>query len=367
MSLQRIRYLRASDGVKLAWAEAGAGPVVVKAANWLSHLEYEWESPVWRHWMRFCAEHFRFVRYDERGCGMTDWNADDLSFERRIADLEAVVDAANPIEPFTLLGISQGGSVCVGYAVRHPERVSRVILYGAYAQGWARRGTPEAAVEYDSITELMRIGWGRNNPVFRQIFTSRFVPEATDEQLAWFNDLCLKTASGPNAAKLFSSRAEIDIVGLLPRVQAPTLVLHAREDAAVPLSQGHLLASGIPNAEFVELDSKNHILLEHEPAWTRFTEAVLEFMDVHAQSAAEDPAFEALSPREREILALLTEGLGNAEIALRLSISDKTVRNHVSNVFDKLGVWTRAQAIVFARDRGFASQLPTANSATPKI
>ncbi len=354
MSSQLIRYLQASDGVRLAWAEAGTGPTLVKAANWLTHLEYEWESPVWRHWMRFFADHFRFVRYDERGCGMTDWNTADLSFERQLADLEAVVDAAACREPFTLLGISQGGAACVRYAARHPERVSRLLLYGAYAQGWARRTDPAPAREYDSITELMRAGWGRNNPVFRQLFTSRFVPEATDEQLAWFNDLCLKTASGHNAAELFQSRSETDIVDLLPQVKAPTLVLHAREDAAVPLSQGHVLASGLPNAQFVELDSKNHILLEHEPAWARFREAVLDFMGVAAPDDHEDPAFGSLSVREREILSLITEGLGNTEIAERLSISNKTVRNHVSNVFDKLGVWTRAQAIVFARDRGFA-------------
>lgn len=350
---QCIRYVRASDGVQLAWAEAGTGPVVVKAANWLSHLEYEWASPVWRHWMHFLAGHFRFIRYDERVCGLTDWDTADLSFERQLADLEAVIEAAHCQPPFTLLGISQGGPQCIRYAVRHPERVTRLILYGAYAQGWARRGNPDAEIEYNAISQLMRVGWGRNNPVFRQIFTSRFVPDASDEQMAWFNDLCLKTASGPNAAKIFSSRSEVDVVDLLPQVKVPTLVVHAREDAAVPLSQGHLLASSIGNAQFVELDSRNHILLEHEPAWARFTEAVLDFMDMAEPAGGEDAVFASLSPRERGILALITEGLGNAEIASRLSISDKTVRNHVSNVFDKLGVWSRAQAIVLARDRGF--------------
>jgi len=353
-SSQRIRYLKTTDGVRLAWAEAGAGPVVVKATNWLSHLEYEWESPVWRHWIQFFSSHFRFIRYDERGCGMTDWNTADVSFERQLADLEAVVDAADCPTPFTMLGISQGAPQCIRYAVRHPHRVSKLVLYGGYAQGWARRGDPDAAREYESITDLMRAGWGRNNPVFRQVFTSRFVPESTSEQLAWFNDLCLKTASAANAADIFQSRSEIDVVDLLPQVTVPTLVIHGREDAAVPISQGHLIAAGIPGAEFIELDSKNHILLEHEPAWARFKEEVLRFMDVPAQGEGEDPAFESLSLREREILALIAEGLGNAEIAERLSISEKTVRNHVSNVFDKLGVWTRAQAIVFARDRGFA-------------
>jgi pimeloyl-ACP methyl ester carboxylesterase/DNA-binding CsgD family transcriptional regulator len=351
-SSQRVRYLRTSDGVQMAWAEAGSGPLVIKTGNWLSHLEYEWESPVWRHWMRFLAGHFRFVRYDERGCGMTDWNVGDLSLARRLDDLEAVIEAANPQGPFTLLGISQGASLCAAYAARHPGRVSRLILYGGYAQGWARRDDGRHIREYESMLELMRIGWGRDNPVFRQIFTSRFVPEATDEQLDWFNDLCLKTANAHNAAELLRSRADIDVVDLLPKITAPTLVLHAREDAACPLSQGHLLAAGIRNAQFVELDSKNHILLEHEPAWTRFCDAVLVFMGIVPPSG-EDPAFATLSTREREVLGLITEGLGNAEIADRLSISNKTVRNHVSNLFDKLGVWTRAQAIVFARDRGF--------------
>ena len=351
-SSQRVRYLRTSDGVKLAWAESGAGPVLVKASNWLTHLEYEWESPVWRHWIRFLSQHFRFIRYDERGCGMTDWNVDDISPERQVADLEAVIDAAQIDRPFTLLGISQGGATCLRYAVRHPERVERLILYGAYAQGWARRGNEERMREGESIAALMRLGWGRNNPVFRQLFTSRFIPGGTSEQLQWFNDLCLKTVSGENAAALFLSRAEIDVVDLLPRVKTPALVLHGREDVIVPLAQGHLLASGIPNAQFVELDSANHVLLEHEPAWRRFCDAVLEFTGA-AAPAGEDPAFQALSSREREILALMTEGLSNADIAERLSISEKTVRNHVTSVFDKLGVWTRAQAIVFARDRQF--------------
>lgn len=354
MSRQRIRFLRTGDGVRLAWAEAGRGPTVVKAANWLTHLEYEWESPIWRHWIRFFTDHFRFVRYDERGCGMTDWNTQDLSFEKQLLDLEQVIDAAACQEPFTMLGVSQGGAQCIRYIARHPGRVSRLILYGAYAQGWARRSDPAGAREYDSIAELMRVGWGRNNPVFRQVFTSRFVPDATDEQLAWFNELCLKSASGETAADVFQSRSHIDVLALLPEVRVPTLVLHARGDAAVPLSQGHVLASGLPNAQFVELDSQNHILLEHEPAWTRFKDAVLEFTGVHGAPAGEDPAFATLSRREREILALMAEGLGNAEIAERLSISDKTVRNHVSNLFDKLGVWSRAQAIVFARDRHFA-------------
>jgi pimeloyl-ACP methyl ester carboxylesterase/DNA-binding CsgD family transcriptional regulator len=350
---QRIRYLRTSDGVKLAWAEAGSGPVLVKAANWLTHLEYDWQSPVWEHWIRFLAEHFRFVRYDERGCGMTDWNVGDVSFDRWVEDLEAVVDASEVREPFALLGISQGASVCIAYAVRHPERVSRLVLYGAYARGWGRRGDPEGEREYNAIVELVRLGWGKDNPAFRQIFTSRFIPGGTDEQVGWFNELCLKTSSPAVAAELLATRAHILVTDLLARVHVPTLVIHAREDMVCPIAEGRLVAAGIPDALFVELDSRNHILLEQEPAWERFKEVVLEFMGLEGTAAGEDRAFTSLSPRERDILAAIADGLSNAEIGERLAISGKTVRNHVSNVFDKIGVWTRAQAIVFARDRGF--------------
>ena len=350
---QRIRYLGTSDGVRLAWAEAGAGPMFVKASNWLTHLEYEWESPVWRHWIRFFTDHFRFVRYDERGCGMTDSKVGDLTLERWVEDLEAVVDAANPQEPFALLGISQGGPICVAYAVKHPERVSHLILYGAYARGAFRRDDPDRESFYRAMIDLVRLEWGNDNPTFRQVFTSRFIPGGTDEQLGWFNDLCRKTLTPEIAAQLLELRGALDVTALLGEVRTPTLVLHARGDAVAPIAEGHILAAGIPGAQFVELDSKNHILLENEPAWERFCDEVLEFMGLKHPTRGEDQAFASLSSREREVLSLIKEGLGNAQIADRLSISEKTVRNHVSNLFDKLGVWTRAQAIVFAIERGF--------------
>jgi pimeloyl-ACP methyl ester carboxylesterase/DNA-binding CsgD family transcriptional regulator len=351
---QRIRYLRTPDGVKLAWAEAGSGPPLVKAANWMSHLEYEWESPVWRHWIKFFTENFRYVRYDERGCGMTDWNVGDLSLERWIDDLESVIEASDPKGPIVLLGISQGSAASIAYAVRHPERVSHLILYGGYARVAFRRDEADRAIMYRAMIDLVRLGWGSDNPTFRQVFTSRFIPKGTDEQLEWFNDLCKKTTNAEIAARLLEMRAYIEVTDLLEKVQTPTLVLHSRDDDVVPISEGRILATGIPGAQFVELDSSNHVLLEHEPAWKRFCDEVLGFTGLNAISDPRgDPAFAALSPREREILALIAEGLANADIAMRLEISEKTVRNHVSNVFDKLGVWTRAQAIVFARDRGF--------------
>ena len=350
---QRIRYVRTTDGVQLAWAEAGTGPVLIKAANWLTHLQYEWESPVWRHWIRFFTDHFRFVRHDERGCGMTDWNVGDLSLARWVDDLEAVVAAANPQAPFALLGISQGAATCVAYAVRHPEQVSQLILYGAYARGTYRRGNPEKDRLYRALIDMTRLGWGSDNPAYRQVFTSRFIPGGTDEQIGWFNELCRKTTSPEIAARLLESRATIDVMDLLGKVQTPTLVLHSRDDDVIPITEGHILAAEIPGAQFIELDSKNHILLEAEPAWERFCDEVLEFAGLKNAPRGEDPAFASLSTREREVLTLIAEGLGNAQIAERLSISEKTVRNHVSNLFDKLGVWTRAQAIVFAHNRGF--------------
>ena len=349
---QRIRYLRTSDGVQVAWAEAGTGPTLVKAANWLTHLEYEWESPVWRHWIHFLATRFRCIRYDERGCGMTDWQVGDVSFDRWVEDLEAVADAADA-RKFILLGISQGAATCVAYAARHPERVSRMVIYGGYVRGAAVRSTGEDAREFAALVDLARIGWGREHPAFRRVFTSRFIPDATEEQIEWFSELCRKTTSPEIAGELLERRSRIDVTGLLDRVTVPTLVLHARNDGVVPLAEGRLIAARIPSAQFVELDSRNHILLEHEQAWQRFCDAVNEFAGVAAPGDHEDPAFATLSPRERAILGLMTDGLSNASIAEHLSLSEKTVRNHVSNVFDKLGVWSRAQAIVFARDRHF--------------
>jgi pimeloyl-ACP methyl ester carboxylesterase/DNA-binding CsgD family transcriptional regulator len=357
-SRQRIRYLRATDGVHLARAEAGTGPALLKAANWLTHLEYDWDSPVWRHWIQFLSAHFRFVRYDERGCGMTDWTIGDLSFDRWVADLETVADTIDT-KQFVLLGISQGAATCVAYAARHPERVSQLVLYGGYVRGAAVRGTPREAREFAAIVDLARLGWGRDHPAFRDLFTSRFIPDGTQEQIGWFSELCRKTTSPEIAGELLERRSRIDVTSLLDHVKVPTLVLHARNDAVVPFAEGRLIAARIPSAQFVELDSKNHILLEHEGAWERFCAAVSEFTGISIAADAEDPAFATLSQRERTILGLIAEGLSNASIAERLSLSEKTVRNHISNVFDKLGVWSRAQAIVFARDRHFRSDQPT--------
>jgi len=348
---QQIRFVKSTDGVQLAWAQSGRGPTLVKAANWLTHLEYETRSPVWRHWLEFLSQHFRLVRYDERGCGMSGWQPKTLTLEQWVADLGAVIDAAQPDGRVILLGISQGAAACVQYAIEHPERVAALVLYGGYARGANRRNAGAAADAFRAMVDLARIGWSRDNPVFRQVFTSRFIPGGTPEQLEWFNELCLKTTTGEIFASLYGARAGVDIEASLAAVRVPTLVIHSRDEEVIPVAEGRLLAAGIPGAEFVELDSRNHILLEDQPAWLRFQEAVLAFL--RPDRSADQTAFASLSDREREVLALIADGLSNTEIAARLDISEKTVRNHTSNLFDKLGVWSRAQAIVFARDHGF--------------
>jgi len=351
---QTVRCATASDGVRLAWADSGAGLPLVRAATWLTHLESDPASPVWQHWIAFLSGHFRFVRYDERGCGMSDWDVRDMSMERRVHDLETVIEAAKVTDPFVLLGISHGAAVCIAYAVKHPERVSRMVLYGGYARGLLRRGNEDAKRVFRAIIDLAPL-WGSDNPAFRAVFTSFFIPEGTEEQLRWFNELCRKSTSPDLAGTLLQARADTDISSELRQVRTPTLVLHARGDRVAPLSEGRLLASEIAGAQFIELESRNHILLEHEPAWARFKEAVLEFTGQAAPAVGPDRAFDALSPREREALGLLIQGLSNSSIAERLGISEKTVRNHLSNLFDKLGVWSRAQAIVFAREHGFSA------------
>ncbi|HEY3518597.1 MAG TPA: alpha/beta fold hydrolase [Gammaproteobacteria bacterium] len=349
---QSIHLTRSADGTAIAWAHAGDGPSLVKAGNWLTHLEYDAKSPLWQHWIRFFGDHYRIIRYDERGCGMSDRDVAELSLDACVQDLDAVVAAARPAEPFVLLGISQGGATAIRYAVAYPDKVSHLILYGAYAQGRAKMGDPEVEQTQRARIALTRTGWGQDNPVYRQLFTSRFIPAGTDEQLRWFNELCRITATAETAARILEFRMDIDVSGLLPQLSVPTLVLHARGDEAVPPAQGRLLAARIPGATLVELDSRNHILLEAEPAWTRFKEEVLAFTG-RAALAGGGELFRSLSPRESEILVRIAAGLTNIEIGRELFISEKTVRNHVTRIFEKLGVQSRAQAIVLAKDHGW--------------
>jgi pimeloyl-ACP methyl ester carboxylesterase/DNA-binding winged helix-turn-helix (wHTH) protein len=273
---QAIKYCRSRDGVRLAYAIAGSGPPLVKAGNWLHHLEYDWESPVWRHLLWGLAKNHTLIRYDARGNGLSDWEVDELSLDAWVNDLETVVEATG-VERFPLLGISQGCAISVAYAVRHPERVSHLVLYGGYVLG-AKKRTPDEKEKREAMLRLARLEWGSDNPAFRQLFTGNFMPDATAEQADFFNELQRRTTSPGCAARYMDATGDFDIRKLLPKVTVPTLVMHVRGDLMVPLESGSALAAGIPGARFVSFPGHNHFFLEHEPASTRFFEEVSVFL-----------------------------------------------------------------------------------------
>ena len=272
-----IHFCTAVDGVRIAHAEVGQGPPLVKAGNWLNHLEFDWQSPVWSPFLHAIAADHRLVRYDARGNGLSDWDVDDISLDAFVRDLECVIDAAG-VDKFALLGISQGCAVSIAYTVRHPERVTRLVLYGGFARGRRKRGSQQDIEGSDAVETLMRQGWGQENPAFRQMFTSLFIPGGTAKQMQWFNELQRKTTSSENAVRLRRAVDEIDIVDLLPQIKAPTLVLHCRNDAVQPFDEGRKLAAGIPGARFVALEGHNHLVLESDPAWSRLLHEIRSFL-----------------------------------------------------------------------------------------
>ena len=275
---QDIRFCTAPDGVQLAYSMIGQGPPLMKTGNWMTHLEFDLESPIWRHLYRELAKDHTLVRYDARGNGLSDRTADEISFDAFVSDLEVVADAAG-LTRFALFGISQGCAVSIAYAVRHPERVSHLILYGGFAVGFNRRARSAAQKEEDdALLTLMRVGWGKENPAFRQLFTSQFMPQATKEQADWFNELQRTTVSGEMAARMLTASGDTDVTALLPRVSVPTLVLHARDEARVPFEAGRRMAAGIPGARFVPLQGCNHLFLESEPAFGQFLEHTRAFL-----------------------------------------------------------------------------------------
>jgi pimeloyl-ACP methyl ester carboxylesterase/DNA-binding CsgD family transcriptional regulator len=359
---QAIRFITADDGVKLAYAGSGGGPALLKTANWLNHLDYDWRSPVWNHWFTLLSQHHTLYRYDQRGSGLSDRVDANLTFERQVADLEQIADAAAPGR-FALLGISQGAAVAIEYAVRHPDRVSHVVLHGGFARGWAQR-SPEALRAGRAMTEIVRVGWGAGTTAFRRMFAELLMPQASDEQVEWICELQRRTTTPEIAARIMEISGSIDVRHRLSQVRVPTLVLHPRRDAMVPFDEGRLIAAEIPGARFVELDSANHVLIEGEPAAERFRLTVGEFLGWQAEPPRRRAAdvrapceqLETLTGREREVLDLVASGASNQQIAERLSISDKTVRNHLTAIFDKIGVSSRSQAIVFARDHGVAGR-----------
>jgi len=275
---QELRFCVTADGTTIAYATSGSGYPLVKAANWLSHLEYDYQSPVWRHWWNGLSERFRLIRYDERGCGLSDWDAADVSFDAWVQDLEQVVDTAAP-KRFALFGMSQGVPVAIAYAAKHPERVSHLILYGGLLRGALAQDDQERIERVNVLRQLLKIGWGERNRAFRQVFAALFFPEGTDEQFKWFHDLQEASTCAANAVRYFDVFTRMDASRDAARVRAPTLVLHAESDALIPFSEARAIAASIPGARLVPLKSKNHVILEHEPAWSQFLEEVSEFIN----------------------------------------------------------------------------------------
>jgi pimeloyl-ACP methyl ester carboxylesterase/DNA-binding CsgD family transcriptional regulator len=351
---QQIRFCTSADGVRIAYATSGTGPPLVKVGNWMTHVELDWESSVWRHWLRELSRDHTFLRYDARGCGLSDREVPDLSIEAWVRDLETVADAAG-IERFPLLGLSQGASIAIVYAARHPERVSHLILHSAITRGRLRRNpSPQEREDAEAQLKLAEIGWGKDDPAYRQFFTTQFIPDSTLEQQRWWNELQRATISPANARRFMQAAFDVDVSELARRVSCPTLVTHSKGDARVPFEEGRRLAGLIPGARFVPIESRNHVLLEHEPAWTQWIEAVRDFLPAVRGGAL----FPGLTPREAELVELIAQGLDNAQIAARLELSDKTVRNHITSIFAKLGVENRARAIVLAREAGFGQKAP---------
>lgn len=313
----------------------------MRTATWLTHLELDWESPVWRHWLDGLADGHTVLRYDERGCGLSDRDVEDLSLEARVADLEAVIDAAK-LDQVDLLGMSQGGPVAIAYAARHPERVHHLILFATYARGRLMRDpSPSAREQAELMISLIRMGWGQGQHAFRRLFTTLFIPDARQEQMEWFDELQRVTTEPETAVRIRHARNHDEVTSEAKRVASPTLVLHPRDDALVPFSEGRLLATLIPGARFVALESRNHILLADEPAWVRFREEIRAFLGPAPESPGPDE-LSGLSNRELEVVALVAEGLTNDQIAARLQLSVRTVERHLSNIYAKLRVSGKA-------------------------
>jgi pimeloyl-ACP methyl ester carboxylesterase/DNA-binding CsgD family transcriptional regulator len=333
---QDVRFCRSADGVTIAYAVHGSGPPLVIDSCWLSHLQYDWESPVWRHYLTELGKVATVYRFDERGHGLSDRDVHDHSLEARVADLEAIVAHAG-LPRFAVLAMSQGGPVTVEYAVRHREQISRLVFYGSHP-GPRALSLPEDEELDDTFNQLIRVGWERPTPEFRRVFTYLMIPGATEEQMGWLDELQRRAVTAEIAIVAREQRGEADVSHLLESVSAPTLVIHSLRDRMNNFAFARLLATRIPGARLVALESDNHILLEDEPAWPVFVREVTEFLAEDSLPVADRDPREILSGRELEVLTLAARGHDNAAIAAELGLSVRTVERHLQNIYDKLGL-----------------------------
>jgi pimeloyl-ACP methyl ester carboxylesterase len=347
MADQTFRFTRVSSGARIAWTCSGptGAPVLVRVAHWLTNVGYDPKSPLWGPWVERLSRSFRLVRYDERGCGLSDDDTRPPDLDAWIEELEAVVEAVG--EPkVALLGVRGGAPVAIAYAARHPERVSHLVLFGGYLIGASHRSESADDLAYlEAQWRLVEFGWGRDDPAVREFFSGRFLPEATPEVRAGMNEQQRRSCNGTRAAAILRGRAAQDVRAIAPQVRVPTLVLHCERDRATPVELGREMAAAIPGARFETLDSGNHVPLGTEPAFARFCDAVVDFV----RGAGGVPR---LTARERELAGLVAQGLDNAQIAARLGVADKTVRNALSMLYAKLGVDNRARAVARSRDIG---------------
>lgn len=347
---REIRFCTSHDGTRLAYGMFGHGAALVQAANCLTHLEFDSSGPLWRHWIAELSQNHRLLRYDERGTGLSDWEAAEISLDAWVADLEAVVEAAG-FDQFPLVALSQGAAVAITYAARHPDRVTHLVLCNCASRGArARASTPREVEAIDLRLRHMELGWGTDEPWFQRAFCSTFLPDGTPEQHGWVEEMQRQTTSPANASRMVRACSMLDMTETAREIRCPTLVLHQRGDARIPFQEGGRLASLIPGARFVPLEGRNHVLLENDPAWATFVREVRAFLPRAA--GASRATFPGLSDREGEVLELIARGLDNAAIASALCLAEKTVRNHINHIFSKLEVQTRSQAIVRARDAG---------------
>jgi pimeloyl-ACP methyl ester carboxylesterase/DNA-binding CsgD family transcriptional regulator len=347
---QQIRFCKSFDGVRIAYAVCGEGPPLLMSASWLTHLEHQWKSLAWQPWLDHFSRSHTLIRYDSRGCGLSDRDVREVSFDLWIRDFEAVADAAG-FEQFALLGTCQGGPIAVEYAARHPDRATKLVVYSSYSRGMLKRpGVANQEQRAKVLLDMLGLGWGDDSHAYLQVWASLFQPGGTMEHLRSWSEQQRLSTSAETAARLFQATFNVDVQESAKRIACPTLVISPERDGLVPLDEGRRLASLIPGARFVTLDTNNHMPLADEPAWPRLLSEIDGFLGASAAPVRE--RFAELTSREREVLEAIASGLDNGEIARRLRLSQKTVRNHITRVLDKIGVQHRYQAIVVARDAG---------------